>query len=57
MTESEAYTYAIEIFEQEEGRSVNWKSDGVSDFSKDEIAIACIHTGIVHTLKKFNLLK
>jgi len=57
MNESEAYQYAIDIFEEEEGRPVNWKPDGPGDFSKDEIAISVMHVAIIHTLKKFNLLK
>ena len=57
MNEYDAYDFAIEIFEKEENRKINRKPSVGSDFSKDEIAVACIHTGILHTLRKFNLLK
>ncbi len=54
MTESEAFEFAIKIFEEEEGRKMQW---GSGTLSKDEIAVSCIHMGIVQTLRKFNLLK
>ena len=57
MTPSEAYDFAIEIFKEEEGREpVMVNHDNPGSISKDEVALACIHTGIVHTLRKFNNL-
>ena len=53
MTEGQAYEFAIKIFTEEEGRQPDLNSNPMS---KDEIAVACIHTGIKHALIKFNHL-
>lgn len=53
MNESQAYEFAIKIFTEEEGRVPDLSS---TPMSRDEVAVACIHTGIKHALIKFNHL-
>lgn len=53
MNEHEAYEFAMKIFTEEEGRMPNLNS---TPMSLDEIMVAAIHTGIKHTLIKFDHL-
>lgn len=54
MDEYEAYAFALKIFEEQEQRKPKVTALVISD---DEVAVSCIHVGIVETLKHFNLLK